>query len=162
MCDSYYVDGKNDSGRIFVRESDIERVLDTDNISTPDWLGKVVPISEWQEGAIQFIDVDGRRAWFIPENPEYGKEDLAEFIEWWEGKWFFVGVFARVSVVVRGTTQTLRTPGLWSIESSSSSEYIEEIFQEEKQLLLEILGDLGIAVVRDKQEDAAIHCVSEE
>lgn len=51
------------------------------------------------------------------------------------GDWHMVGVRAVADVTIvrkdRTATYTLRSPGVWGVESDSSEEYLQELFNEE-------------------------------
>jgi hypothetical protein len=67
-----------------------------------------------------------------------------------EGDFYFVGVYVAAMLSLR-TPQggwmragTIRTPGLWGIESDSGDDYIAEVAGEELDQLNEMLAALGI------------------
>jgi hypothetical protein len=69
------------------------------------------------------------------------------------GDWSYVGVVAvaRISIPIGGgsfITHTLRSPGLWGIESYSP-EYHKEVYEEQKTELLEQLKILAAAIQSD-------------
>ena len=56
------------------------------------------------------------------------------------GNWYFVGIIAKAVVVsAQGVTQTIRSGGLWGIESDSGKDYLEETKQNE---LTNLRGEL--------------------
>ncbi len=59
------------------------------------------------------------------------------------GDWHSVGVIAKAEIVVNGVIQTIRSGGLWGIESDSDPEYFEQVSAEELTNLKTILGSLG-------------------
>lgn len=55
-----------------------------------------------------------------------------------------IGIRASATVVVNGTIQTLKTPGLWGIAAESDSGYLSSVAEEELRELTGILDGLGI------------------
>lgn len=57
-----------------------------------------------------------------------------------------IGIIAKAEVVsAQGICQTIRSGGLWGIESDSGKEYLEEIATEELGQLREELAGLGFS-----------------
>jgi len=134
-----------EQAKIVVRTSEIKRVvIDEDDGREPDWLGQLR--EEYEEGAI--LD-KGSGQWFVPEDPEYGQEDLERWQAWQMGHWWMTGIYAKVDVVVCGVRQVIRTAGLYGIESDCGEEYKAEIFAEERGALVNILRALGVEVLDD-------------
>ena len=73
----------------------------------------------------------------------YAQQDAARLAAFHAGDWHLEGCYAVASVTVDGTRQTIRTPGLWGIESDSGEEYRREVEEEERAALLGILSALG-------------------
>jgi hypothetical protein len=60
------------------------------------------------------------------------------------GNWCFIGIIAKAKIVTEnGTLQTIRSGGLWGIESDSDKSYIAEIEQEQLAELRKELTALG-------------------
>lgn len=62
--------------------------------------------------------------------------------------WCFIGIVARAYIEIPKNqnffiSQQITSPGLWGIESNSSSEYFEEVAREELSLLSDMLLSLG-------------------
>ena len=59
----------------------------------------------------------------------------------------YIGVVAVTQIRFRissGTVvQRLASPGIWSVEEESPKEYIDELFAEERETLLEMLKEMG-------------------
>ncbi len=75
------------------------------------------------------------------------KDHLAAYSR---GEFTHVGVWAEVEVYVSGVRQIIRSGGLWGIEDNGSVEsakYLEEVFAEERQALIDILAALNITAV---------------
>ena len=58
----------------------------------------------------------------------------------------YVGVIARASLKIPygadWITSSIDSPGLWGIEADASEDYLEEVFQEERATLLDMLESL--------------------
>ncbi|MBE3042558.1 hypothetical protein IMZ48_08260 [Candidatus Bathyarchaeota archaeon] len=65
-------------------------------------------------------------------------------------QWYMMGVYAVAEVRTPtpqggySSTQHIRTPGLWGIESDSGTDYIKEVGQEQLDDLREHLGHFGV------------------
>ena len=60
------------------------------------------------------------------------------------GDFSFVGVRAEAEITVDGIIQTIKSGGLWGIESDAGDEYIREVAGEEYNDLRRILKTLGV------------------
>ena len=62
-------------------------------------------------------------------------EDRERIQAWREGDWHFIGIQARAEITIirngYGIMHELTSGGLWSIESDSGDEYLDEVFREE-------------------------------
>jgi hypothetical protein len=78
-----------------------------------------------------------------------GFEDRLE--QYRQGDFDYVGVRAVVALPIPfGTDQILtkvKSPGLWGIESDSGEDYFDSVFQEESNILADMLTELGVKVV---------------
>jgi len=127
------------------RRVEVEKVeirSELDEFPLLDHLGEFSDTPE--EGAIEHHNGPGAFKYFNPANPEYAQEDYKRMRSFGV-EWDMRRVFARVHLVVHGTTQFLDTPGLFGVESDSREDYIfGEVGREEYLTLVEILADLGI------------------
>lgn len=64
--------------------------------------------------------------------------------EYERGNFTFVGVVAEADLTVEGTTQTIRSGGIWGVESDDK-EYIESVADDEYADLRKILKTMGVA-----------------
>lgn len=140
----------------------IEIVHEVDTDPDLSYLGEYS--DEWREGAIDRHPDDryGRYAtfqgyrYFIPAmtgeetgNPDSPRQDFERAEAYNRGDWGYVGIYARARIltgIVRGgyaSAQTVRTPGLWGIESDSDEDYFAEIAKQELTDLGAILVELG-------------------
>lgn len=84
----------------------------------------------------------------LPENFDAAQESAEARMEaWQDGEWSYVGVIAvaTVYIPIGGNSfrvMTLRSGGLWGIESDAS-DYLAEVYEEEKAGLLGELITLG-------------------
>jgi hypothetical protein len=67
-----------------------------------------------------------------------------------QGEFDFIGVRAAVELPIPyGKDRSLsriESPGLWGIESDSGEDYLESVFQEESNILADMLAELGVTV----------------
>lgn len=66
---------------------------------------------------------------------------------WERGDWYYVGVRAKAEIKVphgrdHWILSTMRSPGIWGIESDSGADYMAEVFGDENVTLLEMLDSL--------------------
>ena len=61
------------------------------------------------------------------------------------GEFSFIGARAEAEVIIEETTQTLRSGGLYGIESDSEDEYIDEIAAQEWAALRAVLKTVGVS-----------------
>jgi hypothetical protein len=80
------------------------------------------------------------------EQKDLGFEDRLEAFN--RGDFGFVGVYARYELHnwQTGVTTTIRSAGLWGIESDSDANYFQQVFDEERQSLIDDLEAQGIEV----------------
>lgn len=85
-----------------------------------DYLGEFT--DQWAPGAIRHSDSRGAVfKWFVPANPEYGRQDYARACDFGNG-WSFVGI----EVTAYRSGVQLGSASLWGIESDSGDEYFTE------------------------------------
>jgi hypothetical protein len=78
-----------------------------------------------------------------------GFEDRLE--RYRQGDFEYVGVRAAVELPIPYGKDRILTriesPGLWGIESDSGEDYLDSVFQEESNILADMLTELGVKVV---------------
>jgi len=74
----------------------------------------------------------------------YALEDMRR-LESFGDRWVTIGIYAKARIVIGNVLQTIRSGGLWGIESDSDESYIESIEVEELADLITILAELGFA-----------------
>jgi hypothetical protein len=72
-------------------------------------------------------------------DPEYIEQDYERYESYNRGNWGMVGVYAEACVSIRGVIQTIRSGGLWGVESDSDKSYFDSLKVEELAQLREIL-----------------------
>lgn len=82
------------------------------------------------------------------ESDEHRAETNARIDAYYRDEWWFVGVraVAHIQHVYAGgssTLYTIKSAGLWSVESDSSESHLAEIFDEQKSELAEFLNAIG-------------------
>ena len=80
-----------------------------------------------------------------PEIRKYAKQDKKRLEAYYNEEWHFIGVQAVAEVRLGGVCQTIKSGGLWGIESDSSEDYIESIYKEEKEDLSDMLQSIGFS-----------------
>jgi hypothetical protein len=86
---------------------------------------------------------------YLFQDPDYRAEDEARLKAWFDGGWYFLGIRARATIKLPygsnpdcWISSELYSPGLWGIESDSSEEYFEEVYRDERALLIDMLASL--------------------
>jgi hypothetical protein len=94
-------------------------------------------------------DPESRPTDYLFQDPQYRHQDEARLAAWRHGDWHFVGVRAKATIKFPcganpdcWTTSELFSPGLWGIESDSGHAYFEEVYQEERAALIDMLASL--------------------
>lgn len=76
-------------------------------------------------------------------NPESPKQDWRRMEDYGNG-WSMVGIIAKAVIQTEsGISQTLRSGGIWGVESDISKEYVAELEKEELSALHRELENLG-------------------
>lgn len=81
-----------------------------------------------------------------PENRrKYTLQDYERMESLNAGDWCFIGIIIKAQIVVNGISQTLRSGGLWGIESDSEKEYIASVVSDESADLRSVLSGVGFS-----------------
>jgi len=98
---------------------------------------------------VTVCDQDAQPPDYLFQDPAYRRQDEARLKAWRNDEWHFVGIRARATIKIpHGSnpecwiTTELVSPGLWGIESDSGAEYFEQVYQDERQILLGMLDSL--------------------
>lgn len=78
----------------------------------------------------------------VKEAAKYREEDQKR-IESYGRDWWMTGIWAEAQVVVDSVVQTIRSGGIWGIESDSHEGYPKEVALEEVSALKDILKKMG-------------------
>jgi len=89
-------------------------------------------------------DEDANPEDYLFQDPEYREQDQERLDAFNRGDWRMVGVRAEVEITIAGTVQTIRTPGVWAVESDSGQSYFNDLGTQEYAELLAILAEIGI------------------
>jgi hypothetical protein len=87
---------------------------------------------------------------YLFQDPDYREQDEARLKAWRDDEWDFVGIRARATIrIPYGTinpdcwiTSEVLSPGLWGIESDSGDRYFQEVYREEREILIGMLASL--------------------
>jgi hypothetical protein len=89
---------------------------------------------------------------------DYGCDDNERIEAWRCGYWSYIGISAEAEICVvengSGTLYSLRSAGLWGIESDSNEEYLNEVFRDECGELKRHITMFGKATFVDYDEIA--------
>src|ERR1700752_413320 len=104
------------------------------------------------------FDQDASPLDYLFQDPDYRTQDQARLDTWRNGEWHFVGIRARATIKVPyginpqcWITSELLSPGLWGIESDSGDEYFLQVYQEEREILIDMLASLKTyKVIQDR------------
>lgn len=88
---------------------------------------------------LQQYDINSKN----PDERQNAKQDKKRLEAYYNNEWHFVGVQAVAEIRIDGLLQIISSAGLWGIESDSSDEYFDEVFEEEKEQLKDVLLQLG-------------------
>jgi hypothetical protein len=78
-------------------------------------------------------------------NPKSVEQDYERCEAYNRGEWCMMGVQAVATIEVNGIRQTIRSGGLWGIESDSGSDYFGEVGEQELDDLRGMLAELGFS-----------------
>lgn len=102
-------------------------------VSKSDFEMSVIPDNDFDTSYLEQDGFEDRRAMFQ------------------RGEFEFVGVRAEIQLQIPYghdfIIKTIESPGLWGVESDSGEAYLREVFQEECEVLADILAELGVTVV---------------
>lgn len=73
----------------------------------------------------------------------YLEEDYRRMEAYNRGDWCMCGIYAEAKVEAGGTTQRVKSAGLWGIESDSGEAYFREVGAQELTDLADILRGMG-------------------
>jgi hypothetical protein len=98
---------------------------------------------------LTIFDQDAHPCDYLFQDPDFREQDEARLAAWRNDQWHFVGIRARAIIKIpHGTnsecwiTSELLSPGLWGIESDSGEDYFQQVYQEERDILIAMLASL--------------------
>lgn len=158
------------AGKMMTMKAKIERIwfeVVTDTDADTSWIGKYTNDAN-PEAFIRYGEHSGKQVkelgeddelpnkgreyrFFLPAmtgeetgNPESPKQDYARMEALNDGQWRFIGIIAKAEIrSENGILQTLRSGGLWGIESDSGAPHLETVKQDELAQLTDELTSLG-------------------
>jgi hypothetical protein len=91
--------------------------------------------------------------YWIPTNPDSAEQDYERMEAYNRGDWGCIGIIAKAEVQFSesSTIQTVRSGGLWGIESDSGKDYLESVENEELSQLADELKAIGCTDRQIKQ-----------
>ena len=72
--------------------------------------------------------------------------DEERITAWRHDEWHYVGVWAEAKIILSSTIQSIRTGGLWGIESDSDETYFREVEEQEYEELRSMLAKIGFTI----------------
>ena len=115
----------------------------------------------WSHGELRYFNTSGNyKGEPIEDIRRYTISDYERMEAYNDGQFCFIGIdaIARVQLSKHGVIQTLRSGGLWGIESDSDSSHIKETETEQLNELRDILKQAGFT---QKAIDAAFSSVEQ-
>lgn len=98
---------------------------------------------------VQTYDPDTDPHDYLFQHPDYTEQDQARLAAWRNDEWSFVGVRAQATIKTPyginpkcWISTTLMSPGLWGVESDSSEDYFQEVYRQEREILIAMLASL--------------------
>jgi hypothetical protein len=88
-----------------------------------------------------FVPYAGGEQQGTADYQKYGKQDYARMEGLVRGDWSYIGVIAKADIEVNGVRQTIRSGGLWGVESDAG-DYLAEVAKEQLGELRDILASL--------------------
>ena len=86
---------------------------------------------------------------YLFQDPDYREQDDARLSSWHNDEWHFVGIRARATIKIPyginpecWISAELLSPGLWGIESDSGDDYFRQVYQEERDVLIDMFASL--------------------
>lgn len=94
-------------------------------------------------------DCDAHPLDYLFQDPDYREQDEARLKAWRDDEWRFIAILAKATIKIPyganpecWITSELFSPGLWGIESDSGDQYFEQVYQEEREILIGMLDSL--------------------
>lgn len=138
--------------KVWVSPDDIKLKTFVDEYPDLSWIGEFSNTPE--EDAIPHPPGINNPRFYNYFNPatEYGHQDYELMMKIERGDIWFIGVRAQVTIPIPSSRfndswimETIDTPGLWGVEGNDGN-YIDEVFEEEKGILIDMLCKMGVQV----------------
>lgn len=98
---------------------------------------------------VTVCDPDAQPLDYLFQDPAHREQDEARLRAWRNDEWHFVGVRARATIKIPYGSNTecwitaeLFSPGLCGIESNSGEDYFDQVYRDEREILLGMLASL--------------------
>jgi hypothetical protein len=105
---------------------------------------------------VETFDPEAHPLDYLFQDPDYREQDKARLAAWRNEEWHFLGIRARATIKIPHgpnpecwITAELLSPGLWAIESDSGASYFQEVYEEEREILIRMLASLKTYEVTD-------------
>ena len=86
---------------------------------------------------------------YLFQDPDYREQDQARLDAWRKDEWHFLGIRAKATIKIPHginpdcwIVSDLSSPGLWGIESDSGDPYFQEVYRDEREILISMLASL--------------------
>lgn len=96
---------------------------------------------------VETHDQDAHPLDYLFLDPDYREQDEARLEAWRHDEWHFVGIRAKAAIKIPYDSNPdsyiiaeLSSHGLWGIESDSGDAYFQQVYQEERALLITMLA----------------------
>ena len=100
----------------------------------------------WSHRELQYFNTSGNYEGEPLANiVQYTKQDYERMESLNNGDWGFIGIGAQAEIVIGGICQTIRSGGLWGIESDSDETCLQGIEKDELADLRRVLCELGFS-----------------
>jgi dipeptidase len=93
---------------------------------------------------------------YLFQDQNYQQEDQRRLEAWRNGDWHFIGIRAKAQIKIPYGTNPdcwiiskLLSPGLWGVESDSGEAYVQQVYQDERDILLDMLTSLKTYEIRE-------------
>jgi hypothetical protein len=90
-----------------------------------------------------FTPYAGGEKWGSPDYRKYAKQDFERMEAYNDCGWCYVGIIAKAKISIDGTIQTIRSGGVWGVESDSGYDYMMETASDQITDLTNQLCALG-------------------
>jgi len=125
-----------------------KEILNIKIVSEPDYDPDMSYLGEFSNdhkpGCIEHEPNDNRSyPYFHPANTEFANEDYKRMLAYENGLWNMISIHAVAEIKINDTLETIRSGGLYGIESDSDKEHFMEVGAEETCELRDMLKELG-------------------